>query len=229
MIQSTVVRKAFCLLGLLLPWPIRRRLMIVLFGFELHPSSHIGLSWVLPQKLVMGKGATIGHLNMIRGLDKLELDDYARIGRYNWIYGASGADPTLFRFGRPRASELIMGRGSGIVKRHLIDCTNKVTIGSYALVAGSRSLLLTHSIDLEKGVQDSAPIDVGAYSFVGASCTILGGAALPDQSVLGAMSLLNRAHTDRLTLYAGVPAEPRKTLDENDAWFADRRDDGVVE
>jgi serine acetyltransferase len=227
--QSTVIRNALSLLSCLLPWRLRRRLLVSLFGFELHPSSRIGLSWVLPRELSMGEGATIGHLNMIRGLDRLELSEYAHIGRYNWIYGVSASDQTAFRFGRPRASELIMGKGSGIVKRHLIDCTNRVVVDEYALIAGSRSLLLTHSVDLEKGIQDSAPIHIGAYSFVGASCTILGGAALPQESVLGAMSLLNRPLTDRLKLYGGVPARPLKTLDGNDAWFAHRRHDGVME
>lgn len=227
--QNKIARNALSLLSCLLPWRLRRRLLISLFGFELHPSSHIGLSWVLSKELIMGEGASIGHLNMIRGLDRLELAEYAQIGRYNWIYGVPTSNPAMFRFGRDRASELIMGRGSGIVKRHLIDCTNRVTVGAYALVAGSRSLLLTHSIDLKKGIQDSAPISLGAYSFVGASSTILGGSELPQESVLGAMSLLNRPLTERLTLYAGVPAEARKKLDKNDAWFANRRYDGVIE
>ena len=79
-------------------------------------------------------------------------------------------------------------------------------IGAFAIFAGFRSQILTHSVDLAESRQSSAPITVGAHCFVGTGCVLLGGAALPDRSVLGALSLLNKAYTEPGQLYAGVPA-----------------------
>ncbi len=48
---------------------------------------------------------------------------------------------------------------------------------------------------------------------------LLVGSALPDYSVLGAKSLLNRAQTERYFLYGGVPAKPFKALPETHGYF----------
>ncbi len=72
--------------------------------------------------------------------------------------------------------------------------------------------MLTHSIDLQRSRQASRPITIGEYCFVGTNCVLLGGSALPDYSVLGASSVLNKAHTEMHWLYAGNPAQPVKAL-----------------
>ena len=56
---------------------------------------------------------------------------------------------------------------------------------------------------------------------------MLGGAVLPDASVLGALSLLNKAHTQPNQLYAGSPAQAMKALDPQGAYFTRTR--GFVE
>ena len=76
---------------------------------------------------------------------------------------------------------------------------------------------MTHSIDLKNNRQDTSPIRIGNYAFVGARCTILKGAILPDYSVLGACSLLNKQYNTP-GLYAGNPAKYIKSL-ENYKYF----------
>ena len=61
-------------------------------------------------------------------------------------------------------------------------------------------------------LQHSEPIVIGAYCFVGSNYVILGGSALPDHCVLGALSLLNKAQTESRGLYAGQPAIWRKAI-----------------
>jgi hypothetical protein len=51
----------------------------------------------------------------------------------------------------------------------------------------------SHSIDLHECRQSSKPFAIGEYCFVGTGCVILAGSELPDYSVLGASSLLNRS------------------------------------
>jgi acetyltransferase-like isoleucine patch superfamily enzyme len=119
-----------------------------------------------------------------------------------------------------------MDEYSAITKNHHIDCTNLIEIGKFSTIAGYQSQLLTHSINILENIQGSAPIKIGAYTFVGTNVTILGGAVLPNYSVLGAKSLLNKKHTQEWMLYGGVPAQPLKEIPKDAKYF--HRVDGYV-
>jgi acetyltransferase-like isoleucine patch superfamily enzyme len=201
--------------GLLLffPWAVRRRVLQRAFGYRIDRTAHIGLAWVDPARLEMGPGSRIGHLTVCRGLDLLSLGTCATIGRLNWITGHPLGDRRHFAHVSGRRPELQLGPHAAITNRHLIDCTDLVAIGDFSTVAGFRSQFLTHSVDLAESRQSCAPIVVGRHCFVGSGCVALGGSSLPDRSVLGAASLLNRALTTDLRLYGGVPARELRTLD----------------
>lgn len=192
----------------LLPWGLRRPLLVRWFGFELHPTSRIGRSFVFPGKLVLGPHASIGHLTMVKGLSRMELGERASVGNLCWISGfPAGTGSPHFAHQPERRAELFVGAHSAITHRHLIDCTARVEIGPFSTFAGFASQILTHSIDLVANRQSSEPVTVGAYCFVGTNCVLLGGARLPDRSVLGAKSLLNKAWEEPGQLYGGVPAK----------------------
>jgi carbonic anhydrase/acetyltransferase-like protein (isoleucine patch superfamily) len=208
----------------LLPWPVRRVVLNSAFGYQLARGSHIGLAWVFPRRLVMARGARIGHLTVVKGLDFLEMGEQSSVGRLNWISAfPTGTASPHFAHLPSRRAELCLGEHSAITNRHIVDCTERVTIGPFATVAGFRSQILTHSIDLRACRQDAKPVRIGGYCFVGTACTILGGADLPDHSVLGAHSLLNKAQATPYRLYAGVPAVPILELDADLAYFARER------
>lgn len=203
----------------LLPWALRRPLLIRLFGYRLDPTSHIGLAWVYPRHLVMAAHSSIGHLTFCVHLDKVELHERATIGRGNWITGFPTADKSHFGHDSGRRAELTVGEHAAITNRHLVDCTSAVEIGAFSTVAGFASQILTHSIDLEQNRQASQPVRIGKYCFLGTNCVLLGGSQLPDFSVLGAKSLLNRAGETPYTLYGGVPARAIKRLPETYGYF----------
>jgi acetyltransferase-like isoleucine patch superfamily enzyme len=214
------------ILLLLLPWRLRRPLLQRLYGYELHPQSRIGLAWAYPRRLVMAAGARIDHLSVVKGLDNLLMGECASIGRLNWISGYPSGRPPHFAHQHDRRPELDLGAHAAITNRHIVDCTDRISIGAFATVAGFRSQLLTHSINLETCRQEARPISIGAYCFVGTACTVLGGANLPDYCVLGAHSLLNKSFSETHRLYAGVPAEQRRELSPHLAYF--KRKTGVV-
>jgi acetyltransferase-like isoleucine patch superfamily enzyme len=208
------------MLVFLLPWTLKRRALNKWFGYQIDKEARIGLAWVFPGKLVMKKGARVDHFTVAVHLDRIELGENATIGRSNWITGfTSGTDSKHFQHQQERQSILILNAESAITKNHHIDCTNVITIGRYVTVAGYNSQLLTHSIDIYEGRQDSKPITIGDYCFIGTNATILGGASLPSYSVLGAKSLLNKNFVEPYTLYAGNPAKPIKQLDINAKYF----------
>jgi acetyltransferase-like isoleucine patch superfamily enzyme len=215
------------ILTFLLPWSLRRRALTRFYGFTIHPSAHIGLAWVFPSKLVMAANAKIDHFTVAINLDRLEMDKGAIIGRGNWITGFPvGTDSPHFRHQAGRRPELHLGESAAITKNHHIDCTNLITIGAFATIAGYNSQLLTHSINVMDNCQDSHPITIGAYTFVGTNVIVLGGAALPAYSVLGAKSLLNKAYSEEWKLYGGVPAQFLRDIPRTAKYF--NRTDGFV-
>lgn len=220
------MKRFLSLFSLFLPWPLRRAILRRFLGYEISATSRIGLSWIYPRKLVLKEGARIGHLTICKDIDLLQVGESASIGNLNWITGFPSGTIGHFAHQTDRRPELILSENSAITNRHLIDCTEYIHIGAFATVAGFASQLLTHSINLEKSRQEAYPISIGTYCFVGTNCILLGGSTLPDYSVLGAKSLLNRGSTATYTLYGGVPAKAIKTLPETYLYF--QRKSGYV-
>lgn len=207
------------LLILVLPWPLKRWLLQRRFGYVLAPTARLGLAWVFPKHLRMGHGTRIDHFTVAIHLDTIELGDHSLIGRSNWITGHPGDSRRHFTHQRDRRPQLIMGRHSAITKRHYLDCTHEIRIGNFTIIAGNRSEFLTHSIDVLAGRQDSHPIAIGDYCFVGTHCVILGGAQLPSQSVLAAGAVLTKSFQDPFSVYGGVPARFVKSLPADARYF----------
>jgi acetyltransferase-like isoleucine patch superfamily enzyme len=208
------------LLSVILPWKLRRPLLNRAFGFDIHPTARIGMAWVFPSKLIMAAHTRIDHFTVAIHLDTIQLGENSTIGRGNWITGfTTKSDSLHFKHQKDRKAELVMGISSDITKNHHIDCTSSITIGNFVTVAGYQSQLLTHSIDVFENRQDSAPITIGDYAFVGTNVVILGGAALPARSVLGAKSLLNKSFTEEFKLYAGVPAKAIADIPQDAKYF----------
>jgi acetyltransferase-like isoleucine patch superfamily enzyme len=212
------MRKMVALLLMIFPWGLRRRLLVSLMGYEIHSTARIGLSWICPERLEMAAGARIGNLTMCKGLSLLKMGEGSRLGNLNWITGFPVGNKDFFA-GEERRAELVIGEHAAVTHRHLIDCTNSVRIGRFTTFAGYRSQVLTHSIDLQRCRQASRPIAIGDYCFVGTNCVLLGGSALPDYSVLGASSVLNKSYSDPHQLYAGNPARPVKPLSREMEYF----------
>jgi acetyltransferase-like isoleucine patch superfamily enzyme len=168
----------------------------------------------------MEEGSKIGHFNTAIHLDKIVMKKHSSIGRSNWITGFSSKKSSRhFQHQPERISVLTMHEGAAITKHHHIDCTSPVSIGKFTTIAGYDSQLLTHSIDIIESRQDSQPIVIGDYCFVSTNVVILGGAQLPDYSVLGAKSLLNKKQDQSYVLYGGQPANFIKSIDKEAKYF----------
>jgi acetyltransferase-like isoleucine patch superfamily enzyme len=213
------MKKILTLVLVPFPWRIRRWLLGALLGYEIHSTARIGWSWICPDHLEMGAGARIGSLTVCKGLSLLRLGAESRLGNLNWISGFPVGNDAFFKDELERRAELVIGEHAAVTHRHMIDCTNSVRIGRFTTFAGYRSQVLTHSIDLPRCRQASKPVTIGEYCFVGTGCVLLGGSGLPDYSVLGAGSVLNKSYPDTHRLYAGSPAMPVKTLPQEMLYF----------
>ena len=219
------MRKALSLGVVFRPWVLKRWVLRRFWGYQIADGARIGLSYVFPGHLVMGQGAYIGHLNVAIHLERLECGAHSIIERSNWITGhALGGKHFAHRTLRDPA--LLLGAHAAITKSHIIDCTDRVEIGAFTTLAGYHSQIITHGIHVGEGRQDCKPIRIGAYCLVGTRVTVLGGAALPDHTVLGAGSVLNKAHAEEFAVYAGQPAVKVKDLPADAAYF--HRSSGFV-
>jgi acetyltransferase-like isoleucine patch superfamily enzyme len=219
------VRRLLGLVVVFLPWALKRALLRRFWGYEIADGARIGLSYVFPGHLVMGEGAYIGHFNVAIHLGRLECGAHSVIDRSNWITGHPPAG-AHFKHRTGRDPTLSLGEHAAITKQHIIDCTDRVDIGAFTTIAGYHSQLITHGINAVENRQDCKPIRIGAYCLVGTRVTVLGGAALPDRSMLGAGSVLNKAHGEEYAVYAGSPAVQVKKLDPEAAYF--HRERGFV-
>lgn len=198
---------------LILPWPLRRRCLQIGFGFELDRRSYIGFSLVEATSCVMKPESRIGNFNFIRNLDRLELAEDAGIGTFNNITGYPGKRSGSFDHLRGRECSLVLEAMSGVTSRHYVDCTAGVTIGKRSTVAGIRSTILTHSIDVRQSRQDAKPVLVGEGCFVGTNVIILPGVEIADQCVIAAGSVVNKPLIVSGAIYAGNPALLKRKLD----------------
>ena len=203
----------------ILPWPLRRWVLRTFYGYQIHKTARMGFCFVFPRHLIMEERTFIGHLTVCVYLDLVHLKPHASIGRGNWITGYPTNSPDYFFHQTDRRAELILGEHSAITNRHIVDCTNLVSIGRFSTFAGFRSQILSHSIDIEEGRQSSKPVTIGDYCFVGTDCVLLGGCSLPDYSILGAKSLLTHAYVDKYMLYGGVPARPIREMAKDCEYF----------
>lgn len=197
------------------PWKIKRLILNAFYGYELAPKAYIGLSYIYPNKLIMGPGAEIGHFNVAIHLDLIKMARNTIISQRNWITGFPATNKNEFQDCPNRKAYLLMEEGSAISKKHHIDCTDIVSIGRYTSIGGYGTQVLTHSTSLKLNKQMCAPITIGHNCFIGTRSILLTGSILPDCSVLGAGAVLQKAYTEGYCLYGGVPAKFIKKLDDS--------------
>lgn len=216
----------FCVLIWPLPWFLRRLVFKYLFNYEIDRTAYIGRSIICCQKVRLGPGARIGDFTIIRNLGELSLGRLARIGTFNWIHGYIG-DGEHFKDCPGRVSKLELHDSAAITARHILDCTDLVSLGSHSIIAGHRSQILTHGISFSENKQMCSPVEIGRYCFIGTNSLVLRGSKLPNYSIIGAGSVYTISDPqDDYSLFVGNPAQKVKTLSKEYAYF--NRTVGVV-
>jgi acetyltransferase-like isoleucine patch superfamily enzyme len=189
------------------------------FKCEIHPTAKIGLSFVKVKKIKMGPNAKIGNFNIIRNLELLDIGENATIGTSNYVTAIPLGSKQHFTDEESRFPALILGKCSGIVKKHFFDCNNTITIGHYTLIAGFNSAFFTHGVSIQKCKQVTTPVEIGNYCMIATHCTVTKGAKLPNCSILAASSTLHKTFEEPYRMYSGVPAQPVKVLEPDNAYF----------
>ncbi|MBJ7354145.1 MAG: hypothetical protein JHC98_04910 [Thermoleophilaceae bacterium] len=196
----------------------RQKILRKMFGHEVHPSARIGLSFISVEHLYMAEGSGIASLTLIRGLRECLLHEEVDIGRFNWITAIPLGGTEFFQKVENRDPSLEIKFGSVILHRNIIDCNAKVSMGELSGIAGYRTTLLTHGVDIRENAQTAEPVTIGDHTMVGSNCVILGGSVIPDYSVVSAGSTVRNAFTEP-GLYSGVPAKRVADLPQDAKFF----------
>lgn len=212
------MRLVMALLMVLLPSSSKRFIGRRFLGWDIDPTAYIGRSIIIVRHLSMGPGSSIGPLNVIRNLEELRLGEGANIATRNWIQGWPLASD-VFAHSPHRNPSLVMGKHSQITVGHDLDCCDLIELGDHSAIAGFRSSVLTHNLDLVRDRFMTGPIRIGDRSAVMSGCTLLSGTGVPDRAIISAGSVVTTRLTEELTLYRGNPAEPIRSLPDTLAYF----------
>ena len=221
----TFARLVGLVLVALLPGVVKRPLYRLVFGYRLGRGVRIGISILDADSVSLGEGTRIGHFNVvtrvasfrmgrqarignaniIRGGDQVNLCDYSEVLRLNVLNAIPDHDCTT----QPD-SVLDVGAGTVITSGHRIDFTDRVRIGRNVIVGGRNSSLWTHNR------QETAPIEIGDFCYLGSEVRLAPGAKLPEECILGIGAVLVGEIKEPRSLVAGVPAKAVRALDEKD-------------
>lgn len=203
---------------IVLPSPLRRAFAVRVLGWEIDPTAYLGRSVMIVDKVSMGPGSVIGPRNVIRGLEELRLDAGASIASRNWIIGIPRS-VDVFPNAPNRRPALILRAGAIVTDAHEIDCADRVELGAHAALAGFRSQILTHSLNLVRDRFEAGAVEIGTHSAVMSGCILMSGTRVPERCIVSAGSVVTTKLTTELTFYRGNPAEAVRALPETLGFF----------
>jgi len=189
-------------------------LMNRLLGWSIHPTARVEpCLFVRVNHVTLDAGACLLSLSSYRDLDALTLGTNAVIGHWNWVSAASTLrTPVLDERAGGRPAQLRLGGHAAVTARHYIDCSGGVDVGAFTVLAGVRSTILSHQVDLTRSEQDVRPVTIGDYCFIGSNAKVVPGARIPDRCMIAMGSVVVGTLPDSDAVYAGVPARPVKAV-----------------
>ena len=216
----------------LLPSFLKRPCYRLFFGYQIGRRVQIGLSIIDARVCQIDDDSKIGHLNVIIGVQNLELGDHVRIGHLNIIRGGEqvnlGRYSELIRMNEinsipepdavnPVEPRFTLGNGSIITTGHKIDFTDRVEIGRRTIIGGRNSSLWTHNR------QRTRPISIGDFAYVGSEIRIAPGGSLPSRCIVGIGAVITGTIEAEGWMIGGVPAKPIKELTTEDRFLIERK------
>jgi acetyltransferase-like isoleucine patch superfamily enzyme len=201
--------------------PFKRLALRRLAGWDLHATAHIGSILAVNVRYVhLGAGSRLSSFSVYRDLDAVVIGDRSTVGHSNWFVAGSRLRDAASD-GSDSPASFTLGDESGVTSRHYVDCSGGVRIGTRSIIAGARSTVLTHQINLYTAQQEVASVVIGSHCFVGSNVSIVPGVRVADRCAIAMGAVVASSLERSDMLYAGVPARPVKAL--ADAEFFSRR------
>lgn len=93
-----------------------------------------------------------------------------------------------------------------------IQGTGTIVIGDYTQIAPNVGLISSNHDTTDTRVSETAPILIGAYSWLGMGSTVLAGVQLGPHSVVAAGAVVTKSFQEGHCVLAGVPAKPIREI-----------------
>ena len=148
------------------------------------------------------------------------MKDSSIFGSFNWMCGSLGRTR-----GNASRSGFILGKSSTVTSRHFLDAQYTIHIGEFSTIAGVRSTVFSHSMNLYDCKQEGSPVVVGDYAFVGSNALILPGVHIADRVIVGAGVTLTKSEYESDMIYLGASGKA-KAIDREVLYF--NRETGFV-
>lgn len=215
-----------------LPSPLAKPLLRVLFGYKIGKRVQIGFSIIDAAECDIGDDVRIGHLNVFTGIEKLSIGEHSRIGALNVFRGGdeirigrycdilrlneinSIPDPEVVNEIDPR---FLMGDGSMIGASHKIDFTDRVEFGKCVILGGRNSSVWTHNR------QKTRPVTVGERTYLGSEIRMAPGSEIAARCIVGMGAVVSGRFDAEYKLIGGVPAKEIKDLDDEGRFLTERK------
>ncbi|MCD2196077.1 hypothetical protein LQ327_22145 [Actinomycetospora endophytica] len=205
------LRCALTVLTGLLPAGRPKNLVLRLLGHDVHPTAVVRPCVLFRVgRVVLGPGASLGYGTVVRGVRRLELGRHALVGQWNWLTACPA-----FPLAAPddaRRGALVIGDHTAITSRHYVDASGGVTLGAFTTLAGARSTVISHGIDVTTNVQTPYPISVGDHCLIGSNTSLVPGCSIPDRCLVAMGSVVVGRLESPGHLYAGSPASARRPV-----------------
>ena len=194
--------------------------LLNLIGHRVSRHARIGFSFLGVSRLVLARGARVGHFNLFL-CRRLVLHSDGRVGRANLVSGPIsvrggiksliGNSNKITRGGahiRKAGSLLYIGEIAGITAGHRVDCTRSISIGDYSTIAGVGSQLWTHGYIHEESGPGRYRVDgtirIGRNVYIGSMCVISAGVRIANCVIIGSGSSVGKS-LDEPGLYVSQP------------------------
>jgi acetyltransferase-like isoleucine patch superfamily enzyme len=191
------------LLGALLPSAAKCALFRRTLGWAIGANTRIGLSLILCERVRIGSGVRVGHLNWFGALRELQINDATVIGNLNHFSASrhSGWPDSFW-----------IGSSAKITSRHVFDCSGGIGIGNFSLIGGRDTQCWTHYYDSNS--VHPRPLSIGERCYVCARATLVY-CRIPSDCVVGAGAVVTGDFSKEgpWLLLAGNPAIVKKKFE----------------
>lgn len=159
---------------------------------------------------VMKKGAKIRHLNIIKGIFHLEMDENAKINRNTTVVNSLQIPELKEAYSVPT---LKLGINAIIGVKHFIDMTASVNIGENSILAGRSSELWTHAFYHQPTGSERymirGNINIGNNCYIGSHVIFNCGVSVADTATIAAGAIVSK----NITMGGVFCAQPLRHLD----------------